>query len=1194
MTSASSDLSPEQSTMTSVSGGVGLAAGRDVSIGGDVVGRDKIVQNINHIITHITQRPLTAIEESEQARSVEVEHLRQGMTAYIRRLQDRVSESAGSPRPYKGLLEYRLSDAAIFFGRTRAVADLNELVQCGPLAVLHAESGAGKTSLLLAGISPRLIAAGHLPVYLRPYNLSPSFVIKRALVTDLRETPTLAQASLRNFLMQVNQVLGPETTLYLCLDQFEEFFTLLEETGQARFVEELAECLDDPSLNVRWILALRSEFFGNLATFRPRIRNPFENDYRLNRLTRAEAYAACVEPAAQAGVAFEDGLIEAVLDDLGKEEVAPPQVQLVCSALYEALPPDSKAITRRLYEEQHGAEGILREHLSRVLHRDLPAEQRPIAQYVLEALITSEVHRVLRTRAELTTEPTLRDTKPAILDQVLNQLVDSRLLRVEEVDDQTAYELAHDYLLTEIKLDPAVQARKAAQELLDQEVRAYRRYGTLLSDDKLAILAPRRRELVLDDDGQALLRKSERALKRRQRLAFGGIGLVIALIIVGALSIVAAIDAEQRQQAAIEFQRTAEAAAAEALVQKDSAIAAAATAQALQLSSENAASSARSKQATAEAGAAIAVTREAAANAFAQLLFERTHTAPLDISPRALAYDGKQLWAAGEYSAESIDPVTGRTGTPIKAGGYYCCLTALAFDGSRLWIADGGNWVVQSLDLTTQEVSGTPIDIFGEPSALFFDGTRVWVAGFSDRGTVQFIDPTTRQISEPITVDGFPTALAFDGTRLWVANKTSNTVQAIDPTTGQVVMTVKVGASPSALAVADNYVWVANAGDDTVQSIDPATGHPGQSIQVGITPIALVFDGTRLLVVTAKGQTVQAIYPHTGKIGPTSLPTGHNPAAMTLVGDSLWIANTGDAAVSVTRPADCDISPRIAVDVDLPMSLAFDGTRLWTADFFGTSIQSINAQTGERGPHIQLTTRPYGPPIDSSALVGAIAFDGTHLWDTSIQDETVRFIDPVSGKVNKSIAIGEGSAAVTFDGLRLWVAYPDRNTVQAIDITTRQAGIPITVGAHPAAFAFDGAQLWVAHRDDNTVQIIDTTTNRIRATIAVGANPSALAYDGTYVWVANAGNDTVQSIDTKTLRPNTPIQVGRQPSAFAFDGGRVYVSNEGDGTIQLIDPRTDKSAITIATGIYPTAMAFDGTRLWIVEGNTVRHILINK
>src|SRR5689334_5762008 len=119
-----------------------LKAQRDLSISGDVVGRDKIVNNIRQIY----ERALTAVEEAEQEKSSETKILAQGVSAFAKHLQARASETEpeGSGSPYKGLLEYRLSDAELFFGRSQAISELLENLGNGPLTILHAESGAGK------------------------------------------------------------------------------------------------------------------------------------------------------------------------------------------------------------------------------------------------------------------------------------------------------------------------------------------------------------------------------------------------------------------------------------------------------------------------------------------------------------------------------------------------------------------------------------------------------------------------------------------------------------------------------------------------------------------------------------------------------------------------------------------------------------------------------------------------------------------------------------------------------------------------------------------------------------------------------------------------------------------------------------------------------------------------------------------
>ncbi|HKZ70249.1 MAG TPA: ATP-binding protein, partial [Anaerolineales bacterium] len=209
-----------------------LNIGNQATIGGDVVGRDKIIYNLN-----IIQR--TAAEEVAQTRDLERQRLAQGVSGFVQRLLAQAEKKAGSGGPYKGLLEYRLSDSELFFGRERAIRDLMQNLGRGPLTVLHSESGTGKTSLLQAGISPRLIGAGHLPLYLRPYNVEPLLAIKRAFISDPSQTPILAAAPLRDFLRQVSDVLGLQTTLYILIDQFEELFTQLSELERGEFIREL-------------------------------------------------------------------------------------------------------------------------------------------------------------------------------------------------------------------------------------------------------------------------------------------------------------------------------------------------------------------------------------------------------------------------------------------------------------------------------------------------------------------------------------------------------------------------------------------------------------------------------------------------------------------------------------------------------------------------------------------------------------------------------------------------------------------------------------------------------------------------------------------------------------------------------------------------------------------------------------------
>src|SRR5688572_21345579 len=134
---------------------VNMDVGNIQGISGEVnIAAGDIIKNIK--IIH--QRALTAAEEAVQERRLERELLAQGIATLMQSLAAQASEGIQSDSPYKGLLPYSLNDVEIFYGRNKAKRDLLAHITRSPLTVLHAESGAGKSSLLQAGISAELIS----------------------------------------------------------------------------------------------------------------------------------------------------------------------------------------------------------------------------------------------------------------------------------------------------------------------------------------------------------------------------------------------------------------------------------------------------------------------------------------------------------------------------------------------------------------------------------------------------------------------------------------------------------------------------------------------------------------------------------------------------------------------------------------------------------------------------------------------------------------------------------------------------------------------------------------------------------------------------------------------------------------------------------------------------------------------------
>lgn len=525
------------------------AKGSSIAVRGDV-NNSNIITGSNNII-HVLERAASTAELKEQADTLEQSRLKNALIDYVNKIKTQ-AESAekglDTKSPYKALLKYEITDSSLFFGRDTYIAELLECIKQNPLTVLHSESGAGKSSLLRAGIGPHLLAEGRLPLYIRPREtpvLQRS--IKHALLPDLEQSPNLANASLRDFLRRVSKLLGKKW-LVVIVDQFEEVFTLQTEEARMAFVKELAECVDDETLPVRWILSLRGEWFSQLAKFRPMIRNPFENSVLLNAFSKADAHQVIVEPALKRGIRYEDGLVDQIVTELAiksdgptdifsavanpnrmdgteEEEISPPQLQLVCSEIFKRANKDTRLITTEMYRSLGGVETILQNYLDGVIDEKIAKEQVELAEKILVALVDNEGHRILRSKSQIQIELGFK-VNVENLDRVLEQLAESRLLRVE---DENEYELAHDYLANKIKLDPEIQKQKYVKELLEQKTKHFHRAGIKLSTEELTLVEEYLPTMALSDEEEVLIESSRRDSQIRRYLSLAGNMVVFAI-----------------------------------------------------------------------------------------------------------------------------------------------------------------------------------------------------------------------------------------------------------------------------------------------------------------------------------------------------------------------------------------------------------------------------------------------------------------------------------------------------------------------------------------------------------------------------------------------------------------------------------------------------------------------------------------
>src|SRR6516162_1506766 len=236
-----------------------------------------------------------------------------------------LSRSLDADNPWPGLMPFTEATQAFFHGRDTEAAELSRRVRRERLTILFGQSGLGKTSLLCAGLFPRLRAADFLPVYIRldwtTAHVSPAAQVKQALADNLAEhavegRPPRPDQTLWGYFHDKETEFWSRrnrlTTPVLVFDQFEEIFTLGHGAAAAAAVlDELAALIenhppasvrgaldDDPDAarrydfakeNCKVILALREDFLPDLEGLRRRMPSIMENRMRLTRMDGRQA-----------------------------------------------------------------------------------------------------------------------------------------------------------------------------------------------------------------------------------------------------------------------------------------------------------------------------------------------------------------------------------------------------------------------------------------------------------------------------------------------------------------------------------------------------------------------------------------------------------------------------------------------------------------------------------------------------------------------------------------------------------------------------------------------------------------------------------------------------------------------------------------------------------------------------------------
>jgi WD40 repeat protein/serine/threonine protein kinase len=375
--------------------------------------------------------------------------------------------------PYAGLAAFQERDAARFFGRETTVEQIVTRLGEQPLLALVGSSGAGKSSLVRAGVIPALKRGGDAweAFVLRP-GPHPLAALAELLVqhswqrsshsvelaADAEGDPLL---SLGNHDVVIEQLrlepgfLGAQVRsrarrrrerALLFVDQFEEVYTLAADGERDAFLACLAGAADDASSPLRVIISIRHDFLDRVAASSSLLAELVSRGTVLvGPLDRRGLQRALVAPATALSHRFEsEALMTGMLDSLAGAASALPLLQFTAAKLWETRDRDRRLLTEASYRAFGGVSGALASHADSVLSALSSAERR-CARTLLLRLVTPDRTRAIVPRHELSE---LGGATAAELERVLDRLIEGRLLTVEGAGkEESTVELLHESLI---------------------------------------------------------------------------------------------------------------------------------------------------------------------------------------------------------------------------------------------------------------------------------------------------------------------------------------------------------------------------------------------------------------------------------------------------------------------------------------------------------------------------------------------------------------------------------------------------------------------------------------------------------------------------------------------------------------------------------------------------------------------------